>query len=1199
MKKKTKLFLSNLLIAPLSTSFVFIASCNWKTKGDTFDINKYALNVKFNIPDIKNKMLTDIKGIKDFEILDFNSSNFEITNFKLVKDGFKNNLTIKFNVKDKKTSLISEEQKRNFVGFKNLASLEEVINSIRVSLKSPDFTKSNIEKLQKEAFNVSHYDELIYFLNFDNFIFTKNSVKASISFRFLSNPNKKISKEFDFTIKEEIDNKQSEKQKTNDVLIGVKAVLLNKNEYAKNIVENWKNNGFITLSGLPANISGEIIDVRLKTSDSIEIMYWIKNTKDNIVSDTKTEILNLEAKSSKLVEYKEYIEKNYKGSKSTLPGEYKTGNGWSSSEQNIRWNNYELSSENHNSVFYGSNPNGIEGSINSSYFRKSQIGKDEDEIKELEELFNNLVSNYETSSYNLRSQYFNAKNMTEAMLNWYSNHWADYNYIHTNVSDFSFPNEANWYGSIFNKEINNNLKNHKFFRLFSMEKSWEKWDYDEMISNKKIKELMYEFIKNGINQIQSDMSDIDKIYTLVRYVTDCFTYDFHKEKQPLYTALQTKIAVCHHYATFLALLLNLVGVKAVPISTDELVHKVVAVKVKQDTDDKPKWYFTDCTEFDTPPSASLPSGKFDYTSRERWKIDQLLTNYELSIPNPVKGMKVTNVLNIHLPWDKLNDPSYAGDRNFYGNSIFYQIKKPNNNLNYVEDSSITMYHSKHENGPSRFFYWKNNWYTISNYMKDGKSHIGLFRFQLESTKMKLIKNEIQTFESSDELSNKIVLSENAAGARIFQEKNLLYHFYYKKDATTSTESDYTLKVYDLTKNDSSCCILTKDVSTEASELVLANKKIDFYVKNGEINLYRYNSNLDENTKFDPDVTKKIIMDDKLKNIEEEKTNNELLRKFALARFQFGSYMYSDLSTRSVYLPLNLRKEFDELKSELSQKLNLSTNYHDNNLYSEFSTRIDLLLKKLNEAVKNKWGKLTFYKIDDLQSNINVFNSNLQGLNFKLTDKYWVNDTLNKHFYYDVFFSETKPSDESEMNNASKLVFKGISLKELKSIKLNQFEHNGFLWIKGYFGTEEQNYIFSNVSNIRKTKWEFSSHTKSNLGLHSNISTTFSKSQFYDDDFILETELSFSGDKSKIKSIKAKFYHYYNGNKKLINEKDIDINNLTKLHDNVKSQNKEPGKYFYEFEVEEDNEIYKFNSNEYLSISEQDSINFTPGKYFSS
>ncbi|UUD35267.1 hypothetical protein NPA07_00080 [Mycoplasmopsis caviae] len=1171
---------------------------NFKSKTKTNhakEIDDSTQNVSFDVINKNTKKNNSIKSLNDFKIYNLNETKYSIYDLNITYPD-STSIKIYYTIKRNSDNKLGSRREQTINGFKNELTPNDAISSLRVSLVNANSTYEEINSKQLTAFSISSYDESKFKVSLDKLTKSGTLLTATFSLTSLLDSNKKVTKDFHFTLVVNLNPQDIDatKKMLNELANASKPILLVENEYADKIIANYESNHFFSFKNLNSSTTHKITKVEKVSDDKIKVHYTFQNLDNNVVSDEHSETITLKSKEETLKSYTDYI----KQKDTNVPDysdEYKDSQNREVHVHNYsNFDKYRDENSNIRSVFYG-HKNYTSGLTNSSYTRTSQIGNDEAEIKELQDLVTKLNSDYSNLSYNLRSQYFNANNMTEALLNWYRDSWIDYIYTNVDLDTFDFPSEINWTdGIIKNKE---KYKNRKFIKLYSMDKMDGPWHYPKLISNQSEKIKLYNFIKNGLAQIKRHMSDVDKLYAAERYVTDYLTYVMASMPTGIFKSIETKLGVCHHYGSLTALLLNFAGVQAFPYPIHNGVHQILAVNLRtKKHPDKPKWYFSDPTEVEEAVSGSLASGKYEYTRMPRWGTNSLLMDHNI-YPDTIRASNF--VLNHMLPWFKLSDPEYGGDNSFYKDSIFSTLEDRSNKM--LTDNGIELVEKSSSGGLTRFFYHKDSWYTISSFKQNNKRKTGLFKFSLYDKKIKLVKDGDNIIDSNDEVAKIIELKDNYLYSLTFQENNFLYHYF----GDNSTKKHY-LKVYDLSKN-SSQNVITKDITSELEPLNPSVSTIDFYVSDKNVVFYRYNQSLDDARgsdnplKTNSDITKVIINDTQLTNIEEAKNNETLLNKLQLTRMLFGSFMYSDSKDWDIYLPLNARDEFNNLRKEIEAKtLESGFNLFDTNLYTSYADKIDQAYNKLLEIAYTKYDKVEIYKQIDLPSSININKQHLGDFGLKLNYKvgnyiHLKEKDNNMHMNYDVYFSETKPNN---LNDESKIVLKNVTANDL-FLRRELLQKSGYVWIKGYFALAKNKHLFSNIAQINvdsKWHWNDSIINDTNQGWY-NVNVNLTSSNF-NQPINLQTITSFSGDTSSIKSVKAKLYRIYKNQKTLINEQSFNTANNSSISHQIKPANIEPGCYYWEFVVTDNFGKHTFvNSNRYLSITENDSTNFDAQSYF--
>ncbi|WP_412031516.1 hypothetical protein [Metamycoplasma buccale] len=184
--------------------------------------------------------------------------------------------------------------------------------------------------------------------------------------------------------------KKLTKSKLNDFLNKILISLNSNNESIYEIVNNWKSKNYFNIHNLNNHVNFHIKGITKKDAEHILIIYFVsdKNDADNI-SDFKEKELRIGYQSN--FKIKEKIKEYYPGD--IEQSFYENNNTFG----DIDW------SQNNKKLW-------------KNYVRKSSFGNKESKINELAEIFDKLHSSYQYDGIDLRSQYFESRNMTEGLI---------------------------------------------------------------------------------------------------------------------------------------------------------------------------------------------------------------------------------------------------------------------------------------------------------------------------------------------------------------------------------------------------------------------------------------------------------------------------------------------------------------------------------------------------------------------------------------------------------------------------------------------------------------------------------------------------------------------------------------------------------------------------------------------------------------
>lgn len=803
--------------------------------------------------------------------------------------------------------------------------------------------------------------------------------------------------------------------------------------------------------------------------------------------------------------------------------------------------------------------------------RSSKIGDDLEEIKELKELLNKLVSSNEYYAFEVSKLNFNARNMTKALLEWYRESWPDYLYVEFSLKSIYFETEtADGNQDLTN--INSKTYQDQFIRLKTIEKfpSTIKLDW---INEGIDKENLLHFIKNGLAQISNDMSDLDKVYAIVRYVCDYFVYDDLLAFSDLQASINTRKAVCQQYGTSIALLLQLSGVHAIPKQSGDMEHQYALVYFDPAGQNNKKWHRVDGTHAD--------DGRESAEKNKDIFIHKDTRKYTNTFVNPIIGnassIETGYDLIRYLPWDFM-----------FKNNEYSKVS--NYDESFLPITSNTKWGEKF----SRYFYSNGYWYMITNRRLDSNyNNVNfLYKVKSNSNKLQIVKAGNKILDDQDKIAPLIEL--NSVFHRTYDHNGILYLFY------KNSNGEMVLDLIDIKDNKTiETKIKLKDIiNTNEFDSIITISNIRFDMLKDVI-YFDAEGIKDENyLKLPVNIDFKNSSNKKLQFF--EKTNKNLVdlwRYKTFLRAKLGTYMFSK-SEKMYSLKTSLRNKFKELEKEID----LAFNHID-------SDNVDVYIQKLKDIEKqiekNWWVKTlkNNLKIDQqIASTIFIDQSHYDEYGFHIPFKtvydFNIHNTSDNHIMYDVYYSD-KPFDKDNTNKAN-LLLKSVLKKELKLDK-SILNTSGYILIKSYYrGNEDKSFIFSNLSKIdfyTSNKFSiFFEKPNNKLFNNHNLNLSLENTNFEENYYI-----SFSFLLKNYSLIKNKIHYrilHKDKNASTIVDKGLfDPQEYHKIQFLVDKNKYKNGSYLFELDIEFENKIYTYYSEHFLDISKKDVNDFDINKYF--
>lgn len=840
-------------------------------------------------------------------------------------------------------------------------------------------------------------------------------------------------------------------------------------------------------------------------------------------------------------------------------------------EEGLDWKNVENYDD--NNVFF--NENQQKKIVLKT--RTSKIGDHKAEIAELKSLFTKLVESNEYYAFNVESLNFNARNMTKAMLEWLQESWIDYLYLGFSLRPIYFKTETADGDQVISNPNSKTFQD-QFIRLKSIEKvptsiklNW--------INEGKEKQNFLNFLKNGLAQINEGMSDLDKVYAISRYVCDYIVYSDEAAYHDLEYTINTKKGVCQQYGTSIALLLQLVGVQAVPKPSGDLSHQYAFAYFDPTGGSNKSWHRVDGSFIDDGRKENEPIKDIFIYKKGR--------NYQNIMAPPIVGNSKSiysgyDLLKF-LPWDFMfKNNEIAQDNNF------------NNTFLYLTQNSTT-------EKLCRYFFSNGYWYMITNKKLGAIKNVNyLYRVKSNSNKYEVVKIGDKILIPDDKIANLINL--DGFFHRTYDHNGLLYLFHKKDsevvvdviDLVNTTMISQNIKLLELTNS----LDMDKIVTIENIKMDILKNTISFKALGK-----KHNQVIEQEAYIN--LTDKQI-NNKLHYVTKTvHTKNDLWRQLILTRATLGTYMFSH-KPKLYSLNIILRDEFKLLEKEIKNKLsNLSL--------LEIEHYWQKLENLLNKIDANRWimPVKNSLKIDqqlpkEMYINTSYFNDFGFILPFNAIYDFTYANTSSQHICYDVYYSNTK-LDENNLDN-SKLILKNVLKSELKINKnLISFNNNreGYVLIKAYYRGHEKNKKHAIFSNQTKLNF-YESNDKYSIFLSLPANKLNNYHNLYSSptatDFASNYNIDFSFVINNYQNIKNPIncriiYKNFN-ERKIVKEKTIipsEINKITYIVD--KNNNSFGGSYTLEIDIEFQGKTITYYSNHFLDLTQSDLNNFDINKYF--
>ncbi|WP_027121447.1 transglutaminase-like domain-containing protein [Mycoplasma leonicaptivi] len=594
-----------------------------------------------------------------------------------------------------------------------------------------------------------------------------------------------------------------------------------------------------------------------------------------------------------------------------------------SNTQNIDWNN---SINDEKNVFF----NLKEQQKIVLTKRISKIGDERSEINELKSLFNKLVTSNDIFAYDVRQLNFDARLMGKALVEWYKESWSDNLFLELSRQMIYFETETEDGDQRLNQP-SKKIYNDKFIRLHKIQKKQTSivWDW---ITEGNEKRNLINFISQGIAQITPDMSDLDKVFAITRYVCDYFIYEDVSAYYDLYYGINHREGVCQQYGTAIAMLLNIVGVQAISKPTGNALHQYAIAYFDPKGGNDKKWYRVD--------GAFIDEGRRTQENIKDIFTHKKLRNWQNTFQAIHEGEGLYEQMgydvSYYLPWDSLFKDKLNATENFYSKSFLS-----------IDEKWKMITTSRFQ---TRYFLSNGYWYSITNrnLEEDPNSNQTqyinkyLYRVKSNSNQLEIVKKNDQILIADDKIAPLINLLTTQP--RTYQHNDYLYYL------NKHSDKKLYIDIIDLNSQTKVKEVLFTDI------LDNFNLNEDFSIRDFDFDMLKNkitvklngtikDLNSYKNHEFIIDLNNKNISSKLLLN-KEVKTKQDLWRYKNKVRAILGTYMFSK-TPKILHLNQSLRDEFQLINK------NIDDNYL-NLTQAQILSYAKQLKSIVNKIPKSKW-----------------------------------------------------------------------------------------------------------------------------------------------------------------------------------------------------------------------------------------------------
>ncbi|MFV8474310.1 hypothetical protein ACNQ2T_03290 [Mycoplasma sp. Z407A] len=505
------------------------------------------------------------------------------------------------------------------------------------------------------------------------------------------------------------------------------------------------------------------------------------------------------------------------------------------------------------------NPNATTA-VNSSfnYGTVPLVRKADSEItkQDLKDMFNYIIGSNDIREYDFGSRKINTNLIAYAYSEWFYENWKYFPYYSVSNVNLKF-------------EISSDRKYAlKVYRpLFALD--WQ--------GQSTYKESFNKFIKGGLELIKPGMKDYDKAFVLWKYTSSYLEYVLKDVLTPIEKAVLIQTGVCANYAHLYSLLLNVVGVIAMPIVTGQGYidpsyhgesHEVVYIKLQLPGNDHPMWYLSDATwakdsrlQYQKTPIAYSPQNGVSY--------HEFLLPIGKSYNEPLNQSQFSNDEFFSLPWtdffNKENDNvKYAvGPYEFKIDEENRKVLSPVFKQGYMYNYILERAAGDILDNRSAYQFYNGSFYAL----RSVKRTDGLYKTLVKQDLASDIPTEVDWYDVIDNSTAVSEIQASMSNGQIDRTNNLFGSY---KDKFIFVGNNFisrynnTKKVFYLVQNDNKEKFIRIEVPNGQKQYITnfyANDEGIFYSLNFDTNYHKLPMTEEQKRFYETTINKEQIKQD--------------------------------------------------------------------------------------------------------------------------------------------------------------------------------------------------------------------------------------------------------------------------------------------------------------------------------------------------
>lgn len=764
------------------------------------------------------------------------------------------------------------------------------------------------------------------------------------------------------------------------------------------------------------------------------------------------------------------------------------------------------------------------------------------------DMFNKIANVKYIGDYSFGDRNIKSNDIANEYIKWLVTRWIDYPYLASDQSTITFTNNVFNYSDDNDEFINKEADKHFVTNLSSYRYNY-RWIRDPIYKDN-FKFLVYTML----SQIDEKMTDLEKLYTVTKFVTNWYNYVLNFGPTNDENVFK-HIGVCGDYASLQSLLLNIIGVPAIPMVTgidskNPNPHQVSWVYLDPNGGNNKKWWMSDATWCDD-------SGGNTYSPQTNGLSSTSTNkqNYQWLLRPTAK--------NQFESYDKGTSQHYNSNR--YFEALWNEPYKENSTIGKATTSDAGDKFDIDKtclNFDGKFEYVSNPSYIDGYWYFIGRSLYKPITTRLYKTKF--LNGKLEEIKLPDNIR--------------INSSRLMYHTYSYNGYLAFIDNGFEGNPDHPNQIDTNKNIVLFDVKD--------NKIVkEFEIQNSKYKSIKNFYILDDRIYYTFDFNKYEVIDMKL---ESKSTKYDYWKLVRYCRSVLGTY-----TTGDDYLQISSIDKNNFLNYLKKEDNRLLAN---KNLSEDWSQKINVLKGYLADIEKlAKWMPIGLTKIINsvyyLKDNDSL---NLTSNFHSFTNVKDILSPPSLSFKYDLLVLNGKDKYEEIMTNQDALIVNRTNLSKY-------LNGNYRFRIRAHLEMDGKNEYLSNPFEIKLNSKEkypelgelVSNNSHSGLGYYTNVDT--SRLDSLNENVRLVSNISNCEKVSKVELL------YNNLDKN--DRKVVDITHLVKNGkidlDVGKIDNHNHGVYMLKVSYKEGNEMHSLNSNFYFAFTKDDYLNYNHSKVINS